>query len=718
MKKIFTFFLILFLGLTTFGQWVQQGVDINGDNNFHSLGRSVSLSSGGLIMAVASTGYQSRGLVRVFKLTGGTWVQQGADINGETNGDLSGSSISLSDDGLTIAIGATSNDDAANNAGHVRVFEYNGTNWIQKGADIDGEAISDASGGSVSLSSDGLIVAIGARVNDAGGTNRGHVRVYKYNGTSWIQQGIDIDGEADSDNFGCSVSLSSNGLIVAIGAYTNDGNGANAGHVRIFEYNGTNWIQQGIDIDGENAGDFSGISVSLNNDGLTVAIGGQGNDDSGSFAGHVRVYDYNGTSWIQKGLDIDGEAADDRSGGSVSLSADGLTVSIGARYNDGTGVDAGHVRVYNYDGSNWNQLGLDIDGEYAGDDSGTSVNISDDGSTVAIGATGNGETWTSSVQVRVYSFCAPGTSTDAQTACDSLVWLDGNTYNMSTNTPTFSITGGAANGCDSIITLNLTIKNSSTGTDIQSACESYTWINGITYNTSNFTATDTLVNSVGCDSIVTLNLTINNKTGTDVQSACESYTWIDGNTYTSSTNAPTFNIVGGASNGCDSIVTLNLTINTLPDNTTTTASLTITANQVGATYQWIDCNNGNSIISGETNATYTANTNGDYGVIVETNGCSDTSACINISTVGLNESFILNEIEIYPNPAQNNLTIQGNLENVSLKLTDLTGKKQEVSIIEKNTNSKTISLKDLPSGIYFVTLSSETNVITKKIIKQ
>ena len=87
---------------------------------------------------------------------------------------------------------------------------------------------------------------------------------------------------------------------------------------------------------------------------------------------------------------------------------------------------------------------------------------------------------------------------------------------------------------------------------------SYTWIDGNTYTSSNNTATHILTNAAGCDSIITLNLTILNTSGVDIQSHCDSYTWIDGNTYTSSNNTATVTLVNDA--GCDSVVTLDLTI--------------------------------------------------------------------------------------------------------------------------------------------------------------
>ena len=105
--------------------------------------------------------------------------------------------------------------------------------------------------------------------------------------------------------------MSSDGTIVAIGAPYNDGNGSNSGHVRVYEYSGSSWSQLGADINGEAAGDYSGYSVSLSSDGTIVAIGAYGNDGNGSNSGHVRVYSTWNGSWTQLGADINGEAAYD-----------------------------------------------------------------------------------------------------------------------------------------------------------------------------------------------------------------------------------------------------------------------------------------------------------------------------------------------------------------------------------------------------------------------
>ena len=387
----------------------QLGSDIDGEAaNDHS-GSSVSLSSDGSIIAISAqdddNGTDS-GHVRLYEWNGTAWQQKGNDIDGEAAEDRSGYAVSLSSNGSIVAISAVFNDGTnGGDSGHVRVYEWNGSAWQQKGNDIDGEAADDYSGRSVSLSSDGAIVAIGAYGNDGNGDGSGHVRLYEWNGTAWQQKGNDIDGEAAGDYSGWSVSLSSDGSIVAIGAPGNDDNGTDSGHVRLYEWNGTAWQQKGNDLEGEAENDVSGSSVSLSSDGAIVAIGAFDNDGNGANAGHVRLFEWDGEAWVQKGSDIDGEAADDYSGSSVSLSSDGSIVAIGALGNDGDGASSqGHVRVYEWDGSAWQQKGNDIDGEAASDYSGSSVSLSSDGAIVAIGAVYNdGINGEDSGHVRVYS---------------------------------------------------------------------------------------------------------------------------------------------------------------------------------------------------------------------------------------------------------------------------------------------------------------------------
>jgi hypothetical protein len=384
--------------------WIQLGGDIDGEVAGDRSG-TLSLSSDGTTVAIGAMYNGGNGIdsghVRVYKYIDSEWIKLGGDIDGEAAGDRSGASVSLSSDGTTVAIGAQFNNENGVYSGHVRVYKYIDSEWIKLGGDIDGEVAEDRSG-TLSLSSDGTTVAIGARFNNENGDYSGHVRVYKYIDSEWIKLGGDIDGEAAGDNSGTSVSLSSDGTTVAIGATFNNGNGDDSGHVRVYKYIDSEWIKLGGDIDGEAAYDRSGWSVSLNIDGTTVAIGAAFNDGNGSNSGHVRVYKYIDSEWIQLGGDIDGEVAGDRSG-TLSLSSDGTTVAIGAPINNENGDYSGHVRVYKYIGSEWIQLGIDIDGEAAGDYSGTSVSLSSDGNTVAIGAPFNNGNGDDSGHVRVYN---------------------------------------------------------------------------------------------------------------------------------------------------------------------------------------------------------------------------------------------------------------------------------------------------------------------------
>jgi hypothetical protein len=529
---------------------VQIGNDIDGELASDWSGHSVSMPDAHTVAIGArfnDGNGNAAGHVRIYAWNGSSWLQKGADIDGEAARDHSGCSVSMPD-ANTVAIGAHWNDGNGTDAGQVRIYAWNGSSWLQKGADIDGEAMGDESGNSISMP-DANTVAIGAPQNSGKRTAAGHVRIYAWNGSSWLQKGADIDGEARGDRSGYSVSMP-DANTVAIGAQYNDGNGSCAGHVRIYAWNGTSWLRKGSDIDGEAADDWSGFSVSMP-DANTVAIGAANNAGNGSQAGHARVYIWNGTSWTQKGMDIDGEAAGDYSGYSVNM-PDANTVAIGAYGNDGNGFDAGQVRIYSWNGTTWQQKGLSIIGEAALDQSGAAVSMPD-ANTVAIGAVFNDGNGSEAGHVRIYAHCATA-DTLTLSSCDSLISPSGQYTWYSNGTYLDTIPNSA--GCDSLMTINLTILNSSSASFSASACDAYSWLGNTL--TASGTYVDTVVNAAGCDSIVTLNLTINSSfSQTDVITACDSYFW-RGQTYNvSGIYSDSLNTV----NGCDSIYVLDLTVN-------------------------------------------------------------------------------------------------------------------------------------------------------------
>ncbi len=194
--------------------------------------------------------------------------------------------------------------------------------------------------------------------------------------------------------------------------------------------------------------------------------------------------------------------------------------------------------------------------------------------------------------------------------------------------------------------------------------------------------------------------TCNTLKGIYTQTSCNSFIWIDGNTYTNNNNTATFSLPSAAANGCDSMVTLNLTI-TAVDTGITVAIPYLTANSTNATYRWLDCQNSFAFLPGETNQTFTAFGNGSYAVEVTKNSCVDTSACILISTVGFGEKEIFNQTTIYPNPTTGIVNFDvGLFKNVSVNVSNTNGK----SVYNKaytQTGTFQFELNEAP-GIYFV----------------
>jgi hypothetical protein len=309
------------------------------------------------------------------------FTQLGSDIAGDAAGDSTGYSVSINTDGNIIAIGAIGADGNGSASGRTRIYQYVGTNWVKLGQDIDGAAGSDQSGFSVSINGAGNIVAIGSPYNDASGNNSGHTRIYQYNGTIWVKLGQDIGGEAASDESG-TVSINNSGNIVAIGSNRNNGF---VGHVRIYSYNGTNWVQLGSDIDGIGAANLFAYSISINAIGNIVAIGAH---QKNSNRGQTQIFKYDGVSWNQLGPNIDGLNVTEITGYSVSISSNGHRVAIGGPGMYTFGTSNGLARIYEYNdiGISWDQLGSDIVGDTADDSLGFFISINSDGNIVVIGA--------------------------------------------------------------------------------------------------------------------------------------------------------------------------------------------------------------------------------------------------------------------------------------------------------------------------------------------
>lgn len=414
MKKISaTLIAIFFSGFVSAQSqlWCQKGLDIDGDSAGDKSGTTVCMSDVNTVAIGAPLNSGQGGVVgnvRIFNWNGNSWIQKGPEIEGEAVNDLSGWALSMPDSN-TIAIGAPYNDGSGiQTIGQVRVYSWTGIYWEQKGADIDGEAFGDMSGWSVSMP-DSNTVAIGSYKNAGNGSESGHVRIYKWSGSAWQQKGSDIDGEHGADYSGWSVSMPDSNTV-AIGATKNSDSCTFAGQVRIFSWTGAAWVQKGNNIRGKHTYDGAGYSVSMPDEN-TVAIGAPQINQGGASKGVVLIYKWNGINWIQKGIDIYGESNYDYSGYSVSM-PDSNTVAIGANWNSGSGNHAGHVRVYVWKNNYWMNAGNDIDGETADDESGSSVSMPD-AFTVAVGAPFNYGNGIDAGHVKVYSISALGINNTA-----------------------------------------------------------------------------------------------------------------------------------------------------------------------------------------------------------------------------------------------------------------------------------------------------------------
>nr|WP_294860161.1 T9SS type A sorting domain-containing protein [uncultured Fluviicola sp.] len=302
----------------------------------------------------------------------------------------------------------------------------------------------------------------------------------------------------------------------------------------------------------------------------------------------------------------------------------------------------------------------------------------------------------------------PTSATVIESGCASFTWAqNGMTY---TTSGMYTDTIPNAAGCDSVITLNLTILQPTTSSVSAIACTSYTWAqNGLTYTASG-AYTDTIPNAVGCDSIITLNLTISQPTvATVTVSTCNPYTWAQtGITYTAS---GMYNDTITNAAGCDSVVTLNLTIAPFVATATDNGNATATAS-AGTTYQWINCTT-NSPIAGATAQTFVATANGTYAAIVSNGTCSDTTNCVTIANVGIKES-VISTISVHPNPTHDYVIVTMDASSATVEVMDVQGKLIQATQIKSGDQ---VDLSTYERGVYTLRIKTEFGTSLERIVK-
>jgi cysteine-rich repeat protein len=403
-------------------------------------GSSVALSADGSTMAVGAyneasdaTGIDgdplndralNAGAVYVFRRSGAAWIQEAYIKASNTDAsDNFGFSVALSADGSTMAVGAYQEDSPATgvnstnqangapDAGAVYVFTRSATTWSQHAyVKASNTNEGDNFGFRVALSGDGSILAVGAHGENGannGLTDAGAVYVFARSGTTWIQQPIlRASNAGPSDAFGVGVALSGDGSTLAVGANQEDGAATNTGAVYVFARSGTTWIQQPI-LRASNAGaaDLLGFFVALSGDGSILAAGAHQEDGANNAvtdAGAVYVFARGGTGWSEQAyLQASVPGMTDQLGRSLTLSADGSTLAVGAQQEDsaaigvggdpadGSATDAGAVYVFRRSGATWGPpTYVKATNTEARDGFGGGLALSDDGSILAVGASG------------------------------------------------------------------------------------------------------------------------------------------------------------------------------------------------------------------------------------------------------------------------------------------------------------------------------------------
>lgn len=461
LKQILAMLLVLFstFSIAQFSSTpTQMGTTYYGVSPLQYVGESVDLSADGFTMAVGQRNSQTTNtnqFVKIFKWNSATslWDLKGSPIPAPNQSTVFGCTVTLTDDGNTVAIGDFSFNQTR---GAVYIYDWNGTAWVQRSGTIYGNTIMESVGvrGSVDISGDGKFLAVGSFTDEmfGGYTVPGAVKIYSWdNATStWQQKGNTLNKSTatNDDHFG-KVSISKDGNIVAVG-YPKPGT---RGGVELYSYNAaTNtWSQKGSTISYSSGTTQVGYSVELTPDGNTVAI------SAATIGNAAFIYTWNGSDWQLKGSAI-AAISKTQLGDQIDISSNGNSFIIGGKksYIPGTvGDNNGAALVYDWNGSSWLQRGSAFSGT-KGDLLGASVAISDDGGIVAMGAPqysvaaspnnfqGYAKAYryakscsagTTAPPIKSISYSCPATSVDLNTAHtgttpagSSLVWFNNNTH--------------------------------------------------------------------------------------------------------------------------------------------------------------------------------------------------------------------------------------------------------------------------------------------------
>jgi murein DD-endopeptidase MepM/ murein hydrolase activator NlpD len=362
-------------------------------------GRAVAVSDDGTLLVAGSVRHDKNGAdagaAFVYRWDGQAW-QEGDRLlaaDGASNAHF-GASVAISGDGRLIAVGAT----GAGQQGAVYLFRNLGSHWLQVARRVPTDAAAwDQVGTSVALSHDGERLAVGALHGDEGATNAGAVYLFERQDDAWPEiAAIAAADPVKYDSFGASLAFDEDGGLLAVGAPGDDDGGTSAGAVYLFDVgDGGAWTPV-AELSGGGAGDGLGISTALAHDGQTLVAGAADGNQA-------RVYTRAGGAWQQdEVLTADDAQPGYAFGTSVAITADGGTIGVGAPNAVAAGAPGGKVYRFEPVAGDWVQTWLLASDAKPGDAFGFGVDVAADAATVVAGALGDDDQGPASGSAYVY----------------------------------------------------------------------------------------------------------------------------------------------------------------------------------------------------------------------------------------------------------------------------------------------------------------------------
>lgn len=315
---------------------------------------------------------------------------------------------------------------------------------------------------------------------------------------------------------------------------------------------------------------------------------------------------------------------------------------------------------------------------------------------------------------------------------DSVWWTFGNGDTDSNQHPSYTykdagiytitlLAKDTLSGLDSLKIIELPIKGNTYFALDTIICNSYTspsgrftWVNSGNYS-------DTLSNTWGCDSLLTIQLQVK-----PAYSIWETVSVCEGSDYTMPDGFKVFNLSSDldytstlqTTLACDSIIYTHLSVVHI-DTTVVQNGATLTANQEAASYRWVDCELNYADIAGANNKIFTATQNGNYAAIISISSCSDTTSCFAVTTIAIKENSFKQEIKVYPNPVQDylHLTFENTQEKVAITICDIQGKQLE-SKQHVNIKSLLLNVQNLQQGNYMLQVKAGNKEAHYKILKK